>query len=113
MKVYIKKGFVYTPEWNGNKDQPEEEQIRVHFAFMSGLVIEALMTSSKDGSLKSVEAKDEWLMKCVKIENLELDNGKPATPLDIIDEATLLPLWLECKLAYDKEGTMGDEAKKK
>ncbi len=113
MRVYLKKGFVFTPGWNDNKDLPEKEQIRITFEFMSGLVIEALMSESADGTLKSVDPKKEWLRKCTKVENLELGDGKAATPMDIVNEATFLPLWLEAKLAYDKESTMGEAAKKK
>lgn len=113
MKVYLKKGFVFTPAWNDNKKLPEKEQIKIHFEFMSGLVIEELMSGSKDGTLRSVDAKVEWLKKCVKVENLELGNGKAAGPIDIVNEATFLPLWLESKIAYDKETIMGEEAKKK
>jgi len=35
MKVNISKKGTFIPEWNGNKDLPEEEQIKVHFRYLN------------------------------------------------------------------------------
>lgn len=34
MKVELKKRDVFVPEWNGNKEQPEEEQIKFHHKYL-------------------------------------------------------------------------------
>ncbi len=36
MKINVSKGDTYIPEWRGNKDLPEKEQIKVEFTYMTG-----------------------------------------------------------------------------
>lgn len=33
MKVVIAQGDIYIPTWNGNKDLPQDEQIKIHYKF--------------------------------------------------------------------------------
>lgn len=111
MKVYLKKGFVFTPEWNGNKKLPKEEQIRIHFQFLSGVDFEELMYDSTEG-IKGIDPKKEFLKTVEKIENLEID-GRDAKPEDLINEPTLFALYVEAKLGYRSETSLGEEPKKK
>ena len=96
MRVSLREGFEYTPEWNGNKK--EDKPIKVKMRFQTGLD----MTDSvkADGTIDKLK---DWLSICESVENLEIEDGVMATPEDIATKGGLARLYLELKAAYRAE----------
>lgn len=99
MKVSLRDGFEYIPEWNGNKK--EEKKIKVKMRFQTGLD----MTESikPDGTIDKLK---DWLSICESVENLEIEDGVVATSEDIATRGGLAGLYLELKAAYRKESVI-------
>lgn len=97
MRVSLKDGFEYIPEWNGNKKLPKDEQIVVNMHFQTGL--DLTESINLDGTINK---EKDWLSICESIKNLEVD-GKPAEPIDICSRGGLAGLYLELKSAYRAE----------
>ena len=36
MRIVAKTGLVYIPEWNDNKKLPKEEQVKIHYRYLTG-----------------------------------------------------------------------------
>ena len=112
MKVIVKKGFEFIPEFNGNKDLEEKEQIKLHFKFLSGLDFENLI--EEHGTKYTVE--HQFIKTCHKIDNLIIEeDGKEreADAKDIINEPAFFPLYVEAKTAYLNSAVVSEETKKK
>jgi len=97
MKVILREGFDFIPEWNDNKKQKPEEQIKVHFKFLSGA--DLVETIDSDGKIDQAK---EWDLVCTGIDNLDI-NGILVTPEGIRTIKGLSPLFVELKLAYKEE----------
>ena len=97
MKLILKKGFDYTPDWNNNKKEKKEDQIVVHLNFLSGADFSELV----GGDVKDKHLK-EWLLNCESIKNLEI-NDKVITPEDVYLQPGLMDLYIDIKAAYNKE----------
>ena len=84
MKVRsIRKEKVFTPEFNGNKDLPEDEQVKIEVKqFPTAIEVSQYkdFAFSTDGSVK-LKYNDAMIVTrhAGKIENLEDDDGKIAT----------------------------------
>lgn len=97
MKVFLKEGFTFTPEWNDNKKQKKEDQITVEMEFLSGATVFGAI--GEDGA---VDLLKDWLLICKKVNNLNV-NGADVTPEDVYSTKGLEMLFVELKLAYKKE----------
>ena len=94
MKVILKEGFTFTPEWNGNKKKEKKDQITVDFEFLSGANISEAYND--DGKLDRLK---DWLLICKKVNNLDV-NGVPVTPEGLYTIKGLAELYLEVRTAY-------------
>lgn len=97
MKVILKEGFIYTPNWNDNKKEKKEDQIRIHFKFLSGEDFSNAITAEG-----KIDLLQDWLIICTKIENL-LINEIEITPEGLYKQSGLADLYLEAKGAYRNE----------
>lgn len=97
MKVIIADGFDYIPIWRGNRKVDKKDQIKVHFTFLSG---ETFASTIDDNG--KVDKLKEWLSMCDKIENLNI-NKIDVTPEGVYNIPGLMDLFIELKLAYNKE----------
>ena len=93
MKIDIADGFEYIPEYNGNRELPEKEQIKIHFTYLSVADYTELLRSGK------IDKKEEWLKICEKVDNLEV-NEKKYTAEDLYKKKGLALLYGECYEAF-------------
>lgn len=102
MEVFLKEGFTYIPDWNGNKEQKPKDQIKINFTFMSG---KDLANTVVDGKFNS---EAEWMIICESIENLTVNIGKEKIVVDpegLYNIKSLYALWFECNTAYSSKQT--------
>jgi hypothetical protein len=97
MKVYTKETFEYVPEWEGNKDEKPEDQIKVTFKFLSA---KDLIDTLDDRGIPSVEK--QWPIICKEITNLEVNDIK-ITPDGVYNLDSLAGLYTELITAYKLE----------
>lgn len=91
MRVSLKKSDVFIPDWMGNKDLPEAEQVKFHYKFLGSAErnqyvykkpTEFRFDGKGQGQFGTIEmvqdAKGMALRMVTRIENLEveLDDGK-------------------------------------
>lgn len=69
MKLNLKLKDIYIPDWKGNKDLPEDEQIKITFRYITLADREVL--SDKNASLMDI-TKKVWDKNVEKIEGLEM-----------------------------------------
>jgi hypothetical protein len=74
MKVAVTRTGTYVPEWNGNRDLPEKEQVVVHFHFLSFEEQEQLVQVGKDNKATTNFAA-ELRKRIDAIDNLTVDAG--------------------------------------
>ena len=103
MKVYLKSGFTYIPEWQGNREEKPEDQIKIHFKFLSANDLTETLADGK------ADVAKEWLFICDKIENLTVDiDGAEivVTPDGLYNIKSLYELYIECRLAFKAESNV-------
>lgn len=96
----IAKEKVYIPAWNGNRDLPKAEQIKVTIAFPSAVEIQEI-AEKYDFNSKVFE----FLMYVKDVSNFYIPKkvGKrKATPEDIATQRGLVNLFTEIKAEYLK-----------
>lgn len=71
MKLNLRKTDTYIPEWNENRNLPENEQIEVEFEYLTTADKEELFIDKNDKSVGSI-AKQCWLKKVKKIHRLDI-----------------------------------------
>lgn len=109
MKVDLSDTFDYIPEWNGNRDLPEDEQIVAHFKILSGAEWSRLLADPKytvidDSGNVNVSRNAKYFEAdfaaiCRSIDNIEGLDPENA-PLVVANNGKLRPLYLELKRAY-------------
>jgi hypothetical protein len=99
LKVSLREGFDYIPEWNDNKK--EKEPIKVFLRFQTGLDMTDLI--GMDGKIDKMK---DWLTICKSVENLFDDEGNKLGPEDIATNGALAGLYLELKGAYRSESVV-------
>ena len=97
MKVYLSDGFDYIPIWNDNRKEKGEDQIKIHFKFLSGEDYTEIIDDKGEASRSK-----EWSKICDKVMNFQI-NDKDVTPEQIYSMPGLADLYVELKLAYKKE----------
>ena len=96
MKLTLKRNATYVPEWNGNRDLPVADQIKVEFDYLTTADKEGMLVGS--GQNVGSIAKQVWLSKVNKITNLEIEiDGKivEATPENILNMPDTFELFTE------------------
>jgi len=112
MKVIVRKGFTFIPEYMDNKKAEKKDQVKITFKFLTGADFEEIMAES--GADYTME--DQFLKQCEKVEGLIIvEDGKErdAEPKDLMNYAAFFPIYVEAKSAYMKEAVVGEEVKKK
>lgn len=97
----LAKEHCYIPAWNGNRDLPEDEQIKVYIKHPSAL--EASEKYSKVG--KENIQLFEFCLYVDRIENFQLDDGggpKDATPEMLMKASGLTDLVNEIREEYGR-----------
>ena len=96
MKIEIAEGKTYVPKWNGNRMQPEAEQIKINHRFLKAserkkYFDEEPMTMDRmqgtiDGKVKIIQDL-EGVARAVTtgIENLTITKGKKEIKIETID----------------------------
>lgn len=95
MRIILERKGTYIPEWNGNRDLPKDEQIKVVFEYLTAIDKESF--TSETGNYASL-AKKVWLAKVKEIENLEVEvDGKEvkATPENLLNLPDTWDLYVE------------------
>lgn len=110
MKLNFTNVTIFTPMWNGNKDLPEDEQVKVTIKDMDLTDLIAVADAMGDlvGSgamdqekvpvtqIKSlITAAKEILPKYCTLENLEDSQGNPVQITDILGSSKYINLMLE------------------
>lgn len=72
MKITLNRKGIYIPEWRGNKELPENEQIKVEFEYLTAADKENLYISTGETNVGSI-ARQTWNTKVKKIINMELE----------------------------------------
>lgn len=100
MKVYTKETFEYVPEWQGNREEKPEDQVKVTFKFLSG---KDVIDSLDDKGMPSVEK--QWYIICQSVTNLTV-NDIEVTPNGIYNIDSLAELYLELTTAFKHESNV-------
>ena len=109
----------YVPEWNGNRDKPEAEQMSVELAPMTGGELRAAQRAAlgRDGkvSLKSAEAAIERIIKArvARLHNCEDILGQPIENGEGLWERAEQSLIDECYAALTEVSTLSEGMRKK
>ena len=110
MRLALETGWDYIPEWKGNRKEKKEEQIVVHFEYLTG---EDFYRSNGD----KPAALAEFINKCTSIKNLKvtIDGGEEieVTPEGVTNIPRLSDLFLELKLEFSRMNTDEKDFKKK
>ncbi len=69
MKLNLKLQDIYIPNWKNNKDLPENEQIKIHFKYLTLADRESLI--DKNISIMAL-SKKIWNNNVIKIEGLNI-----------------------------------------
>lgn len=101
MRVCLREGFEYIPNWMNNKNEKPEDQIKVKFRFLSGADLQSCF--NKDGSVNKLE---EFKRIIASVDNLEDEEGKAITAEDIHERDGLYDLCLELWAAYGAEASV-------
>jgi hypothetical protein len=101
MKVKFSREVPYTPEWNGNRDLPEKEQVKVILKPMQVadllLVMDAMGRKPGEAAAEQVDVgrlireAGGILPKYITLQGLEDDNG-PVAVEDILNFGAYVPL---------------------
>lgn len=70
MKLNLQRVGTYIPEWNGNRELPEEDQIKVDFTYITANEKESFTQNVGDNY--ATLAKKVWLKNVKKIHNLDV-----------------------------------------
>lgn len=114
MRIILERKGTYIPEWNGNRDLPKDEQIKVVFEYLTAIDKEEL-TSDEKGMNYATLAKNVWLSKVKEIENLEVDvDGKEikATPENLLNLPDTWDLFIEAATHIFNSSSLNREQSK-
>ena len=114
MTVTLSRSAIYIPEWNGNKELPEEEQISVEYEYLTAEDRNKyLLTDAKSfGETARAVFRD----KVKKIRNLDLviDGKKvPAIPENILSAPDMYNFFSEVSVEIITASQLTKEDKKK
>lgn len=124
MRVAISTGLTYTPEWGDNRSLPQEEQIVVHYRYLTGPERDSLYglgaipievdTEGKMPPKVSFKMDREGIVKActVKIDNLTV-NEKKAALNDLFTVPELAGLYDELADFYLEQNREMDKKKQK
>lgn len=115
MKVKLSRTNTFVPTWNENDELPEEEQIKVHYKYLTTEDRNNFVIYSNNMSVASI-AKEVFLKSVEKIENLyiEVDGEEvEATPEQIIDMPDMYELFSEISTEIITASSLDEEDKKK
>ena len=109
----------YVPEWNGNRDKPEDEQMSVELSPMTGGELRAAQRAAlgRDGkvSLKNAEAAIERIIKArvARLHNCEDILGQPIDNSEGLWERAEQSLIDECYSALTEVSVLSEGMRKK
>lgn len=72
MRISLRRNGFYIPEWRGNRELPENEQLQVEFEYLTAADKEELFVSSNSASVGSL-TRQVWNRKVKKFYNFELE----------------------------------------
>lgn len=102
----VKESEVFIPSWNGNKDLPEKDQIKIIIRMPSAAEVSKVYTQYKDASTA------EFLCYVHGVENMKIEGdgigekiksllgGNKATPEALLETPGLTDLVVEVKNRY-------------
>jgi hypothetical protein len=111
MNIFLKDGFNYIPEFNGNNEAPKEEQFSIDFEFLSGADLNGLYYDNGKGGL-AIDKEKQWDLICKKVNNFSIA-GEAVEPKAIRETKGLGGLYSECMIAFRAESEISEDIKKK
>lgn len=116
MKLTLSRKTTYIPEWNGNRDLPEDQQIKVRYRYLTTEERNDFIAYAGDRSIASI-AKDIFKSQVDSIENLEIEIEKETvenpTPDQLLGMPDLYPLFSEVSSEIISASAITEKTKKK
>jgi len=115
LKITLRRSTVYIPDWNGNKKLKKEDQIKVHYNYLTTEQRNDFIVSGGKLSVAKV-GKEVFLAAVTKIENLtaEIDGEEvEITKENIFDVPDLHDLYMDVTVEIISSSSLDSTSKKK